>query len=249
MPFDRFEDFETTAVLTLGIVFSVWEVWRPAHAIRRRDDWKRDALGLIVLVIGVNLSRLALRAAMHATGLDVWLAGMPWRRWPAALQLAIAVPLLDFCLYWVHRLMHTELMWRSHKWHHSVETMYWFAGSRTSLVHGFLFAIPQVAIAFYVFRFSALQIGILSGLGIFVQYFIHSNLHVPLGPLEWLVVTPQNHRRHHAFVEGVPHGNYATIFAFWDRIFGTHVDWRALPQGYPLGLGERDNPVRMSIGL
>ena len=62
-------------------------------------------------------------------------------------------------------------------------------------------------------------------------------------------MTPQNHRRHHALVEGVAHGNYGTVYSFWDRLFGTYVDYRELPRNYPLGIGERGDVVRMSIGV
>ncbi len=249
MLFEHYEDFEVTAVWTLGVVFSVWESRRPAHAISRKADWRRDALALLVLIVGVNASRLGIQQAVRASGLDVRLASGSWNRWPVALQLVVAALLVDLSIYWVHRFMHTRLMWNAHKWHHSIEQLYWFAGNRTSLVHAFLFAVPQIVFGLFVFKFSAVQIGLISCFGIFMQYFIHSNLHVPLGPIEWILVTPQNHRRHHAYVAGAPHGNYASTFAFWDRLFGTYVDWRDLPHDYPLGLGERDKTARMAIGI
>jgi sterol desaturase/sphingolipid hydroxylase (fatty acid hydroxylase superfamily) len=117
------------------------------------------------------------------------------------------------------------------------------------LTHGLLFAVPQVMFGFFVFRVGPVALGITAAVGVFVQYFIHSNLNVPLGPLEWIFVTPQNHRRHHALVEGVRHGNYGTTFSFWDRLFGTYVDWRDLPRNYKLGLGERDRTARMIVGI
>jgi len=51
----------------------------------------------------------------------------------------------DFGLYWVHRLMHTQQLWRTHKWHHYPNYMYWLAGVRTSIPHIILFNFTFVA--------------------------------------------------------------------------------------------------------
>lgn len=249
MAFDRYQDYEVAGVWGLALVFTLWE-WRcPARPIDRRADWQRDALALLVLTIGVNASRPALMALFDRLGVRESVAGAPWHAWPRPAQIVLAVAMADFGMYWVHRFMHTRLAWRVHKWHHSVEHLYWFSGLRTSLPHAFLFAIPQVLVAFFIFHFSALELGLISAAGIFVQYFVHSNLHVPLGPLEWIFCTPQNHRRHHARVPGTAHGNYGTVLSIWDRVFGTYVDWRDLPPDYPLGLDERGHAGRMSLGV
>ncbi len=249
MAFERLEDFQGAAILTLGVVFSFWESWRPARTISRRADWRRDALALVVLVVGLNVSGLLLNALFKATGLNAALAEAPWHGWPRWVQVGLAILLIDLSLYWLHRAMHTSALWATHKWHHSVEHMYWFSGMRTSLGHALIFAVPQVLFGFYVFHFAAYELGIVAILGVFIQYFVHSNLTVRLGLLEYVIVTPQSHRRHHARLDGVRHGNYATFFSFWDRLFGTYVDWRELPAEYPLGLPDRDNVARMAIGV
>ena len=48
-----------------------------------------------------------------------------------------------------------------------------------------------------------------------------------MGPLEWILVTPSNHRVHHARNEVYLDKNYGGVFIIWDRIFGTFKDERA----------------------
>jgi sterol desaturase/sphingolipid hydroxylase (fatty acid hydroxylase superfamily) len=249
MTFDRPEYYELTAAVAYGTLFALGERWRPAHDVRRAADWRRDALGLVILVLGMWMVRRGVGGLVEASGLDAWLRTQPWRRWPKPVQIIASGVLVDFCLYWVHRLMHTRAFWNAHKWHHSVEHMYWLAGLRTSFVHAFLFVAPQVLVGVYFFDFSLTEVGQGAATGVFIQFFIHSNVRVPLGPLEYVFVTPQHHRRHHALVEGIAHGNYATAYAFWDRLFGAYVDYRKLPRNYPLGIGERGDTARMIIGI
>jgi hypothetical protein len=45
-----------------------------------------------------------------------------------------------------------------------------------------------------------------------------------LGPLEWIFVTPSNHRVHHARNPRYLDKNYGGVFILWDRIFGTFQD-------------------------
>ena len=57
------------------------------------------------------------------------------------------------------------------------------------------------------------------------------------GPLNWLLVTPDYHRIHHAAT--LHRGkNLAGAFRIWDMMFGTYVDPKTMPERYELGLGE-----------
>jgi len=60
------------------------------------------------------------------------------------------------------------------------------------------------------------------------SFFIHSNIRVRLGPLEWLVSTPAFHHWHHTNDQNRDH-NFAAVFPLIDRLFGTA--W--LPKHWP----------------
>ena len=54
------------------------------------------------------------------------------------------------------------------------------------------------------------------------QYYVHSNIDWNHGPFKMLLVSPQFHRWHHAAEEAAWDKNFASIFPFLDKIFGTY---------------------------
>src|SRR5262245_61135127 len=50
--------------------------------------------------------------------------------------------------------------------------------------------------------------------------YIHSNLNVHTGRLQWIVNGPEMHRWHHAIGKGMG-SNFSTKLAVWDWLFGT----------------------------
>ena len=58
-----------------------------------------------------------------------------------------------------------------------------------------------------------------------VSVISHANLRVPEGLDKWLrsiFVTPNMHSLHHSSYQPETDSNYGTVFAFWDRLFGTY---------------------------
>ena len=51
--------------------------------------------------------------------------------------------------------------------------------------------------------------------------FYHANVRLNLGPLRYILVTPQSHRVHHAGEARYQDKNFGRTFSIWDRIFGT----------------------------
>ena len=63
----------------------------------------------------------------------------------------------------------------------------------------------------------------------FYQLFTHSRVIGKLGIIEKFMTTPSHHRVHHARNEKYMDQNYAHIFIFWDRLFGTFVEEKEEP--------------------
>ena len=57
----------------------------------------------------------------------------------------------------------------------------------------------------------------------FQAVFNHANVSVRLGPLRYLIVTPNFHHWHHSQDDEAIDKNYAAHFAFIDYLFGTAV--------------------------
>jgi len=51
----------------------------------------------------------------------------------------------------------------------------------------------------------------------------HANMHLPWGPLKYLIVTPDFHHWHHSSDDEAIDRNYAAHYAFLDHLFGTAV--------------------------
>ena len=85
----------------------------------------------------------------------------------------------------------------------------------------------------YVLGFSKEVIDIYIVIVGFQAVFNHANVSVRLGPLRYLIVTPNFHHWHHAQDDEAIDKNYAAHFAFLDHLFGTAVQSdRAWPAQY-----------------
>ena len=65
------------------------------------------------------------------------------------------------------------------------------------------------------------MISILGPLHLFGQFWYHTRHIGKLGWLEYILVTPSQHRVHHAINKEYIDKNLAAIFCIWDRAFGT----------------------------
>jgi sterol desaturase/sphingolipid hydroxylase (fatty acid hydroxylase superfamily) len=146
-----------------------------------------------------------------------------WRvSWPIALVVSVVV--LDFLLYWGHRLLHTAMLWHTHAAHHSVEHLYWFGGNRASPVHVASLAACGTLLAL-VWPVHGGHPGLVIELVIYacIQPFNHANLSWRLGFLGALFVTPRYHFVHHGAEARLNGSNFGFLLTIWDRMFGTYV--------------------------
>jgi alkylglycerol monooxygenase len=146
------------------------------------------------------------------------LAAESWLVWAAAFVA------YDFCYYWSHRFGHQwRLFWASHVAHHQSEEFNLSTALRqTSTGSTFVFYLPL-----YLAGFPVEVIVTVGALNLIYQFWVHTE-HVPaLGPLEWVFITPSNHRVHHAKNPAYIDRNYGGVFIVWDRLFGTYQPERA----------------------
>jgi len=66
------------------------------------------------------------------------------------------------------------------------------------------------------------------GLNLIYQFWIHTKTINKLPAIvEYIFNTPSHHRVHHGVNDEYLDRNYAGIFIFWDRLFGSFVDEKA----------------------
>ena len=245
--------WETATFFALVLTFGIWEWLRPARTVDKFAELKLDVLSFVLAVIMARVSRRTVDELIASVSPDFVLNSLEAvRAWPGAVKIAVALVVVDFTIYWIHRAQHRyEFMWRTHKWHHSIREMYWFSGFRTSFAHSFIYNIPQTIIPIQLLHLSPLQTGLAYSIGLFIQFWEHTNVRVNIGWLKHIFITPQYHRVHHSATthRGM---NLGTTFSLWDHLFGTYVDPDGIAEDYPLGLdenvGQKEVP-RMLIGL
>lgn len=166
----------------------------------------KDSLGLVLILVSYPflLEHLAL-IEIKATWL-VWV---------------VAFVALDFAGYWNHRLSHQiNLFWNQHVIHHSSEEFNLACALRQPisnllgyyallLIPAALLGVPNQVIA------------ILAPIHLFAQFWYHTQYIGKMGILEYVIVTPSQHRVHHAINPEYIDKNLGQIFCIWDRMFGT----------------------------
>jgi sterol desaturase/sphingolipid hydroxylase (fatty acid hydroxylase superfamily) len=247
------QDVEMVSFFVLVLVFSAWENYRPARKIDHWADIKTDLLSFALAVFMNRISSRAVTSLAAAASPKFVLSSIhAVQTLPSGLKIGLAIVLVDFIIYWLHRAQHRfDWMWRTHAWHHSIEHMYWFAGFRTSFLHSFLYNIPQAMVPMLIFKLSPLETGVGYSIGLFIQFWEHTNVRVNIGPLKWIFITPHYHRIHHSATrnQGM---NLGTTFSIWDRMFGTYVDPNTMPDSFPMGLGtpvEKERVPRLLLGV
>ncbi|WP_422859261.1 sterol desaturase family protein [Flagellimonas sp. S174] len=166
----------------------------------------KDSLGIGVIIVSYPflLEHLALMEIK-----ETWLVWI------------IAFIALDFAGYWNHRLSHQiNFFWNQHVIHHSSEEFNLACALRQS-ISNLLGYFPLLLIPAALLGVPHKVIAILAPIHLFAQFWYHTRHIGKLGWLEYLIITPSQHRVHHAINPEYIDKNLGQIFSVWDRMFGT----------------------------
>lgn len=137
------------------------------------------------------------------------------------ITYALAFIFLDFGTYWYHRLAHSvNIFWNRHVIHHSGEDFNTATALRQSISKfvniSVIFFLPAA-----ILGIAPKVLAIVTPVHLFVQVWYHTEHIGKLGWLEYLIVTPSQHRVHHALNPIYLDKNLSPVFCVWDRAFGT----------------------------
>lgn len=227
------------------VVVTGLEKMAPARPVSYRTKLPRDTLALMLFIFAIApASNFLNRWISYQPALPQWVM-----EWPLAIRVMIYVVLADFGAYWIHRLVHTRHLWRSHKWHHSPTYMYWLAGARVSLVEITIQNLPYIAAGAFIAASPKWIFWAILLKGIAENDFMHLNMRIGNRWLEWLIVTPRYHHIHHSENPEHFNRNFGVIFTLWDRLFGTYLDPENVPVELSFGIGESVPAARLVIGI
>jgi sterol desaturase/sphingolipid hydroxylase (fatty acid hydroxylase superfamily) len=240
----------TTTLVTLGglAAIAVGERVRPYEPdwLRAHDDVGTDVLHAALSNVGTKrlVDAVMLGSAVALAGaLGPWLRLASWpTTWPVPAQLALALCVVEFVQYWLHRYEHewSDWLWRAHATHHSAPRLYWLNAARlhpidtallylTAYVPLLVLGCPQLVIALFTVFDAVFGV---------VQ---HCNIRLALGPLNYLLSGPELHRWHHSRRLEEANANYGSNLIVWDVVFRTYF----LPRDRrpPLDIGVAGMPA------
>jgi sterol desaturase/sphingolipid hydroxylase (fatty acid hydroxylase superfamily) len=138
----------------------------------------------------------------------------------------------DLYIYLFHRLQHrVPALWRIHEAHHATEDVDWISGARSHPLE--ILVNQSIEFAPIVLLGAAPEVALIKGvIDSAWGMYIHSNIDVRTGPLQYLINGPEMHRWHHA--REIVDVNFATKLAIWDWLFGTAHHPGSKPRSYGL---------------
>jgi sterol desaturase/sphingolipid hydroxylase (fatty acid hydroxylase superfamily) len=156
---------------------------------------------------------------------------------------------LDGATYLVHRLLHqVPLLWRVHLVHHIDASVDATTAFRQHPVEG-LIRFSFIAVPAWILGAPPVAVAIYRLLGSLNSVVEHANVLVPrwldrLMVLIW--VTPHMHKVHHSRERTQTDSNYANLFSFFDRMFGSYTP-SSCGTSVAYGIGGYDAPEHQSL--
>jgi sterol desaturase/sphingolipid hydroxylase (fatty acid hydroxylase superfamily) len=165
--------------------------------------------------------------------------------WSVPIRVLTAVVVTDLIFWFSHYVRHkVPLFWVFHAVHHSQRQMNMFTDLRIHFVE-YLVARPIEVIPLLMLSMNfelAFWIVLLRGS---LTNFYHGNIRANLGPLKYILVTPQSHRIHHSKEPQHQDMNFGVTFTVWDRLFGTlWTDYEEYPH---TGVADLDFPLEQRV--
>lgn len=200
-----------------------WQLLLPRKTLQHwRTRWRHN---LSLLAIDALLVRLAQPLLLTGVALLPAAPFAPLSVAPHLLAIVVSLILLDFLVYWQHRLFHkVHWLWCLHRVHHSDPELDTTSAVRFHPIEILLSLIIK-AIAIWLIGIPAAAILIFDIVLNSAALFNHSNVALPPRIehfLRALIVTPAMHRIHHSRINSEANHNFGFCLSIWDRCFKSY---------------------------
>lgn len=221
--------FRLISFLAALIGFALWEWISPRRKLSQSKT-NRWIINMTIHLMNTILVYFLMGAVVYSTAHLAKEEGwglMNWMRFSPALSFLLTILILDFVIYYQHRLFHQiPLFWRFHRVHH---TDLDFDVSTAIRFH------PIEIIVSLMIKMAAIALigGDPWGTVIFEiilnasSLFNHANIFIPIPldeKLRWVLVTPDVHRIHHSIFPNETNSNFGFSVTWWDRLCKTYKD-------------------------
>jgi sterol desaturase/sphingolipid hydroxylase (fatty acid hydroxylase superfamily) len=228
------------------IVVEIALRWARRRRIDASDSLNSMTIGLGYFAIGAVFGKAV------AFGLYLWVF-----EHLAVFTLSWRTPLVwfgywvvgDFCSYWIHRAEHrVRVLWCSHQVHHSSTDFSFTTAVRmpwTEMIYK-----PLTGLWAPLLGFPPIMYPVMGALSLMVGQLQHTDLIGRLGRADRWLMTPSNHRVHHASNPIYLDRNFGGHTVIFDRLFGTfQPELAAVPPVYGLThTVDADTPLAVVAG-
>ena len=179
----------------------------------------------------------------HCNFLTIYAAN----RLPGWARFVFGVLALDF-LYWLQHWINHKVpwLWQFHAVHHSQKELSFFSDFR---YHVFEYVIREtiMVVPFLILQVDIPTIVYFSVFRSWYTRFYHGNIKINMGPLRYILVTPQSHRVHHSIELRHYDQNFGSLFSIWDFLFGTQ--YKGFDEYPQTGIPDPEFPHEKTKGL
>jgi sterol desaturase/sphingolipid hydroxylase (fatty acid hydroxylase superfamily) len=186
-------------------------------------DWQTNISYFVSNALVLFAIHAWVTPALNAGRLHV----LPTRFWvsalPLAMQVLVALVVVDFCHYFAHRISHgNNVFWRSHRIHHSPEGLYWFNGYRFHWINELFFSSSRI-VPLVLLGVPAQVAALVAVIVQTMSLVPHLNVEARSGRVvNTIVNTPELHRWHHLQDPKLSACNFGATTVIWDHVFRTY---------------------------
>lgn len=229
----------TSPLIVITILLLEWVNERHAGWRMNKREFFTDLYysvlsATVIAWLTEKLAEDPLTAAKASIGITTeWVMHLPW-----LVQVALAIFILEFGQYWMHRLMHNWTpFWLTHAPHHHITQLNAAKGAVGNPIELFLISLSVLAL----FDFEQTALFAAFNVMTVISVFAHAN--VRADPPIWysfFFTTIRHHSLHHSTDYESTRCNYGNSLILLDRIFGTYRDGEGVLVG-------QDDRKRLSI--
>jgi sterol desaturase/sphingolipid hydroxylase (fatty acid hydroxylase superfamily) len=239
--------FPVFAALAIATLVEVLVPLRRQSCLRNGRLVTNLTLLAITLALGMLLNFCLALIATYAR--DRGLGVLQLLNVGAIASFALTLLALDAASYLVHRWMHqSPVLWRVHLVHHIDASVDATTAFRQHPVEGIL-RFTFIAATAGLLGAPPAAVAVYRLLGSLNSVLEHANIRVPRWldrGFVWLWVTPDMHKVHHSRARPETDSNYANLFSFFDRVFGTYTPSARAPS-VQYGIDGFDSAAHQSI--
>lgn len=160
---------------------------------------------------------------------------------PLGVRFVLSLLIIELLSWAQHYAQHkSPFLWQFHAVHHSQTELNFFSDFRVHLSE-YLIRATVIAVPMTVLHMNLPTIVAFMIFERWYSRFYHCNLKTNLGPLKYVLVTPQSHRFHHTKDPEHQDTNFARYFTVWDWVFGTQSKhWNSYPA---TGISDSEFPL------